>query len=270
LATFGGDGTILQASSIFASLPSVPPVLAFAMGTLGFLGEWQFSDYQKAFRQVYMSRAESFKPGRTDGPPGSRVLLRHRLKVGIYDGAGRRLALPDAESYHALNEVLLHRGSEPQLIRVDVMVNGQLLTEGVADGMLISTPTGSTAYALSAGGSIIHPAVPSLMITPVCPRSLSFRPLVLPDNVEVILKLSEGNRAKHIEVAVDGISRVEGLGEGTEVRVTGEYVHRGPDGWVGGVPCLMGGGITNNDDGWVGGLNSLLKFNYAFGEKVDV
>ena len=263
VATFGGDGTILRASSIFASVSNVPPVLAFSMGTLGFLGEWKFADYQRAFRKVY----ESSPMG--SSAQNARILLRHRLRVGIYDDAGRRLALPDAEGSHALNEVLLHRGSAPQLIRVDVRVNGQLLTQGVADGMLISTPTGSTAYALSAGGSIIHPLVPSLMLTPVCPRSLSFRPLVLPNNVEVVLTLSRENRAKHVEVAVDGTRRVTGLGAGAEIRVTGENVYKQQDGWIGGVPCLMGSDTAGDGGGWVGGLNSLLKFNYPLGENVD-
>jgi len=288
------------------------------MGTLGFLGEWKFSDYKRAFREVYMSGAPAsereavlsadtpLRKGYEEyaGPEeekegdgwtgirgkglgthrGARVLLRNRLKVGIYSRSGEALSLSGSpspsgdEKYlvndtHALNEVLLHRGADPHLAIVDVVVNGRFLTESVGDGMIISTPTGSTAYSLSAGGSIIHPLVPSLLLTPICPRSLSFRPLVLPANVEIVLRLSEKNRGRRVEVSVDGMSREGGLEVGGEIRVSGEEIVRGvgEEGWRGGVPCLMrgdGGGKGGaGDDGWVGGLNGLLKFNYPFGEE---
>ena len=264
VATFGGDGTILQASSCYSAVADVAPVLAFNMGTLGFLGEWKSADHRRVFRQVYHSAAGA--PQRADSPP-ARVLLRHRLRAGVFDAVGRLVHMPHGDGAHALNEVLMHRGAAPQLIRVDVSVNGRLLTEAVADGILISTPTGSTAYSLSAGGSIIHPLVPAMLVTPICPRSLSFRPLVLPANFEVVLRLSRQNRAKNVEVGIDGGRRVEGLETGAELRVTGEQITKTPDGWVGGVPCIMRGGETGNDDGWVSGLNSLLKFNYPFGEQ---
>lgn len=113
------------------------------------------------------------------------------------------------------------------------------------------------------------------MVTPICPRSLSFRPLVLPGEATVGLKLADGGRGKGCEVSIDGVRR-EGLGIGMEARVWGESVGRGRDvggdgdgdAWVGGVPCVMrGGGDGAGDEGWVGGLNGLLKFNYPFGEE---
>ena len=230
----------------------------------------------------------------------ARVLLRNRLKVGIYSPNGDRLPLspvvrgppyplPTIPSssltaqgthrssvdqtrlpitdIHALNEVLIHRGADPHLTIIDVLVNNRFLTEAVADGMIISTPTGSTAYSLSSGGSIIHPLVSSLLLTPICPRSLSFRPLVLPANVDVVLRLSEKNRGRSVEVSVDGVRRQGGLEVGGEVRVRGEEIEKRSEGWKGGVPCLMRGGESGGDDGWVGGLNGLLKFNYPFGEE---
>ena len=211
---------------------------------------------------------------------GARVLLRHRLKVGIFpsfsssssywsSSSAATQSRPGSGSpvQHAMNEVLLHRGSDPHLAHISVLVNGRLLTEAVGDGMLVSTPTGSTAYSLSAGGCIVHPLVSSLVITPICPRSLSFRPLVLPANVEVVLRLGEKNRGKEVEFSVDGVRREGGVGVGMEVRVSGEEVAGGIEGWRGGVPCLMRGGVDSGDDGWVGGLNGLLKFNYPFGEE---
>lgn len=168
-----------------------------------------------------------------------------------------------------MNEVIIHRGRDPHLAVVEVSVGGRFLTEAVADGMIVSTPTGSTAYSLSSGGSIIHPLVPSILLTPVCPRSLSFRPLVLPAGTPVTLKLSEKNRGRELEVSIDGVRRSETMGVGMEVRVTGEELKRSKGGQPGGVPCIMrrGGTTEEGDDGWVGGLNGLLKFNYPFGEE---
>ncbi|KAH6641360.1 ATP-NAD kinase-like domain-containing protein [Chaetomium tenue] len=336
VTTMGGDGTILRAASLFSMHNSVPPILSFSMGTLGFLGEWKFSEYKRAWRECYMSGCSvaiedlgdqhtsaavpGTQPGATSGfvpLPGwdnvrgngqcmglsrtSKVLLRNRLRVGIYDSEGRNIneqllpttvAEPDLGTstgsggstgtdtttnpphLHAINEVSIDRGSHPHLAIIDIYVNGHFLTEAVADGILISTPTGSTAYSLSAGGSIVHPLVKSLLITPISPRSLSFRPLVLPLHTKVVLKLSRRNRGRELPVSIDGKRRV-GVTIGMEVRVEGERLEKGREGWRGGVPCLIrasstrgaeGDGIAEDDDSWVGGLNGLLKFNYPFGE----
>lgn len=295
VVTFGGDGTILHAASLFASSSRVPPVLSFSMGTLGFLGEWKFSEHKRAFRETYMSGSETERRhslsdatdtkgggpdytgwssvrGKTLGSSrGARVLVRHRLRVGVFDAQGKRLTSNggSAGDVHAMNEVLLHRGRHPHLAIVDVFVGGRFLTEAVADGMIISTPTGSTAYSLSSGGSIIHPLVPSLLLTPICPRSLSFRPLVLPARTPITLRLSEKNRGRDIEVSIDGARREHGIGIGAELRVSGENIVQSNAVWTGGIPCIMrrGNMTTDGDDGWVGGLNGLLKFNYAFGEE---
>jgi len=267
---------------------------------LGFLGEWKFAEFKRAFREVYMSGAGAGSPlfqdqkhphvqtmvdetgdivtgwssirGKSMGPTrSSKVLLRNRLKVGVFDADGQRVigdntsesALGDV---HAMNEVIIHRGKEAHLAIIEVFVGGRFLTEAVADGMIISTPTGSTAYSLSSGGSIIHPLVSSLLMTPICPRSLSFRPLVLPGNTPITLRLSEKNRGRELEVSIDGRRRSRGVGVGMEVRVNGEFISKGKE-WIGGVPCVMrhAKSGTEDDDGWVGGLNGLLKFNYPFG-----
>ncbi|KAI9677408.1 MAG: NADH kinase pos5 [Caeruleum heppii] len=304
-ATLGGDGTILHASSLFALTTNVPPILSFSMGTLGFLGEWKFDEYKRAFRETFMSGAGvgdrghltnefdgadgrqnmagvggvtgwSSIRGRSMGHArGARVLLRNRLKVGIFsppDAPSTASDPADAEmnDVFAMNEVIIHRGRDPHLAVIEVYVGGRFLTEAVADGMIISTPTGSTAYSLSSGGSIIHPLVPSLLLTPICPRSLSFRPLVLPASTPVTLRLSEKNRGRELEVSIDGKRRDRGAAVGTEVRVRGEELQIAGREWHGGVPCVMrgaAGSAANGDDGWVGGLNGLLKFNYPFGEE---
>lgn len=327
ITTLGGDGTILRAASHFSMFSAVPPILAFNFGTIGFLAEWKFDEYKRAWREAYMSGSrvsmqdglsphtrvaagekthEPEVPGKGAGwesAPGksmgasraAKILLRHRLKVGVYDPAGQNInsqLLPTTKSQahlpvappedtrlahketppmvHALNELLIHRGPKPHLAIIDIYLNNRFLTEAVADGILLSTPTGSTAYSLSAGGSIIHPLVKSLLITPICPRSLSFRPLVLPLSTKVTLKVSSKNRDGELEVSIDG-KRSAGVPVGAEIRVEGELVGETSDGsWEGGVPCVIcgpgkGDATDYDDDGWVGGLNGLLMFNYPIG-----
>ncbi|CAI6333273.1 unnamed protein product [Periconia digitata] len=301
ICTLGGDGTILRASSLFSHAPNVPPILSFAMGTIGFLGEWKFAEHKRAFREVYMSGASdayanlelpsSSSSGVTSSDPldrplsyadirgkamgtsrTARILLRNRLKVGVFGPDGARINSSIDRDTYALNEVIVHRGISPHLKIVDVFVGGRFLTEGVADGMIISSPTGSTAYSLSSGGSIVHPLVPSLLLTPICPRSLSFRPLVLPANTPITLRLGEKNRGREVDVSIDGRRISEGVGVGMEVRVLGEEVRNAEGEWCGGVPSIVRGtsgmaGEALEEDHWVGGLNALLKFNYPFGDQ---
>lgn len=296
---FGGDGTILHAASLFATSRKVPPILSFSMGTLGFLGEWKFDEYKRAFRETYMSGAGagdrarildtidsenatsdrstwSSTSGRSMGRNrGASVLLRSRLQVEMISESAdhspvEAMAAVSNAPVHAMNEVIIHRGKDPHLAVIDVFIGGRFLTEAVADGMIISTPTGSTAYSLSSGGSIVHPLVPSILLTPVCPRSLSFRPLVLPADAQVTLQLGKKHRGQEVEVSIDGRRRDQGMGFGTSVQVSGERLKHRDGTWCGGVPCILRGDFRSNapsDDSWVGGLNGLLKFNYPFGEE---
>ncbi|KAJ5081365.1 ATP-NAD kinase [Penicillium alfredii] len=300
--TLGGDGTILHASSLFATCSNVPPVLSFSMGTLGFLSEWKFSEFKRAFREVYMSGAgagdrapvleEPLQPalevqesqmgptgwssvrGKSMGSTrGARILMRNRLKVGLFTADGTettpiRGKTDQGQGVYVMNELLIHRGKEPHLAVVDVFVGGRFLTEAVADGIIISTPTGSTAYSLSSGGSIVHPLVPSILLTPICARSLSFRPLVLPSSTPITLRLSEKNRGRELEVSLDGVNLGQGMAVGMEARVWNEEMRHGKNEWHGGVPSVMRRSMGGEaHEGWVGGLNGLLKFNHPFGEE---
>lgn len=311
-STLGGDGTILHAASLFSDSATVPPILSFSMGTLGFLGEWKFQEHKRAFREVLVSGAdashespalENSRIFRDESSPGSRpmptetpasspagwstirgkamgqgrnarVLLRNRLKVGVFSPDGENVknisGACNGGDIFAMNEVIIHRGRDPHLAIVEVYVGGRFLTEAVADGMIISTPTGSTAYSLSSGGSIVHPLVSSLLLTPICPRSLSFRPLVLPGNTPITLRLSEKNRGRKVDVSIDGVLRSEGLSVGMEIRIHAEEVQDKDGNWTGGVPSIVrahAGTTTGSEDSWVGGLNRLLKFNYPMGEE---
>ena len=310
IATFGGDGTVLRAASLFKLHGSVPPILSFSMGTLGFLGEWNFGEHKRAWREMYMSGSDvamgdSGTPrGENDGSDGfgwewmkgksmgiqraSKVLLRHRIKADVFDPSGANIndqlshsmanegveATSDNEVSHhkekspslrAINEITVHRGSHPNLAIIDIYQNGHYVTETIADGILISTPTGSTAYSLSAGGPIIHPLVKSLLITSISPCSLSFRSLVLPLDTKVSLRMSRKNRGRELDLSIDG-KRCAGVSPGTEIRVEGEFVGRAGPGeeWHGGVPCVI---RSEDNDPWVGGLNGLLKFNHPFGRE---
>ena len=117
----------------------------------------------------------------------------------------------------------------------------------------------------------MHPLVNSLLITPICPRSLSFRPLVLPADAPIRVVYEGENRTETIDVSVDGEMRERGLGRGGELIVGAEGVcgenHGEGRTWRGGVPTIIGGRGQGSGDGWVGGLNGLLKFNYPMGEE---
>ena len=94
-------------------------------------------------------------------------------------------AMRPATNLLVLNEVVIDRGPSPYLSNIDLYLDGKLITSVQGDGLIISTPTGSTAYAVAAGASMIHPSVPAIMVTPICPHSLSFRPIVVPAGVEL-------------------------------------------------------------------------------------
>ncbi|KAF4508679.1 hypothetical protein G6O67_005027 [Ophiocordyceps sinensis] len=318
IATFGGDGTVLRAASLFKLHSSVPPILSFRLGTLSFLGEWDFVEHKKAWREMYMSgsdvaardaavprahRGEQGEAGswcaewerlrgKSLGPSrASKILLRHRIKADVFDGEGRNINYQVSDtlasqaksgiggnkestaSLRAVNEISIHRSTYLYPAVIEIYQNGHFLTETAADGILVSTPTGSTAYSLSAGGPIVHPLVSSLLITPICPLSLSFRPLVLPLDTKVSLRMSAKNRERELSLNIDG-RHCANVMSGAEICIEGEFVGRAGPGeeWHGGVPCVV---RTQEDDPWVGGLNGLLKFNNSFsreqagGEEVD-
>ncbi|KAL5039255.1 hypothetical protein BDV3_002631 [Batrachochytrium dendrobatidis] len=190
VVTLGGDGTLLHASSLFPY--RVPPIISFSLGSVGFLLPFEFSDYQIALSRMF-------------GKEGVPVMNRIRLAFSLYDSKANKKLFKDYKhvDLQIMNELTVHRGKHAQLTAVDIFVGNQFLTDVVADGLIISTPTGSTAYSLSAGGPIVHPSVQALLLTPICPRSLSFRPIVLPATAEIRIKLSSMARGD-AEVTVDG------------------------------------------------------------------
>ncbi|TIB77982.1 hypothetical protein E3Q23_00986 [Wallemia mellicola] len=184
--TLGGDGTALHTASLFPTGP-VPPVLSFSTGTLGFLLPFHINSYKSAIDDVLNSNVS--------------VIKRMRLMCTLHDASGG--LIDDLDVTHVLNEVALHRGRYPHLVQIEIYVDGMPLTETVADGLIVSTPTGSSAYSLSAGGPLVHPCVQSIVLTPICPRSLSFRPVILPSDSTVQLRMSTKARSKP-DVSLDG------------------------------------------------------------------
>ncbi|CAI5758216.1 unnamed protein product [Candida verbasci] len=239
LITLGGDGTILHGVSLFSN-SSVPPVLSFAMGTLGFLLPFDFKNFKQCFSMVYENR--------------SKALHRNRLECHVY----REKKTENREMIHAMNEITIHRGSLPNLTALDIYIDNEFFTTTNSDGIIFSTPTGSTAYSLSSGGSITHPNVPCILLTPICPRSLSFRPLILPSASDIMIKLSDNNRNKNIELIIDGISQND-LQPGDELHITSESI--GNDD-LNGIWC-----VATDRNQWAKDINSLLGFNNSFKNK---
>uniref|UniRef100_W5KFZ5 NAD(+) kinase n=1 Tax=Astyanax mexicanus TaxID=7994 RepID=W5KFZ5_ASTMX len=218
----GGDGTLLYASSLFQG--SVPPVMAFHLGSLGFLTPFKFESYKTEVDKVFEGNAA--------------IVLRSRLKVKVVKGLFQRtkqLSKPEENGtgpqnhispetakitlqLQVLNEVVVDRGPSSYLSNVDLYLDGRLITSVQGDGVIVSTPTGSTAYAAAAGASMIHPNVPAIMVTPICPHSLSFRPIVVPAGVELMITLSPDAR-NTAWVSFDGRKRQE-IQHGDSIKIT--------------------------------------------------
>ncbi|KPP71066.1 NAD kinase-like [Scleropages formosus] len=187
----GGDGTLLYASSLFQG--SVPPVMAFHLGSLGFLMPFKFETYKTEVAKVFEGNAA--------------ITLRSRLKVKVVKDALQRTGRSYGDEE---NGTVAQAETDGDAGKVTLQLQG--------DGVIVSTPTGSTAYAAAAGASMIHPNVPAIMITPICPHSLSFRPIVVPAGVELMITLSPDAR-NTAWVSFDGRKRQE-IQHGDSIKIT--------------------------------------------------
>lgn len=221
--TLGGDGTVLFTSWLFQRI--VPPVMSFSLGSLGFLTTFQFNQYKEQLNRIM-------------GDAGMRVTMRMRFTCTVYRSAHTATTTStssrstngepvcpvvsnsskiEGETYEVLNELVIDRGPSSYISSLDLYANDSLLTRISADGIILSTPTGSTAYSLSAGGSLIYPDIPAILLTPVCPHTLSFRPMILNDSMELKVSVPSKGRGGAF-VSFDGKGRVE-LAPGDEVVV---------------------------------------------------
>jgi len=195
--TIGGDGTLTWAVSLFRG--AMPPVLSFAAGSLGFLTPFSLDGWVSTLTQLLDLR----QTGRQ-----LPLTCRMRLQVVVHHQSG---VLPrngqESSSkplrIQCLNEVLVHRGQTGSLAKLDVQVDGERVTLLQGDGLILATPTGSTAYSLAAGGSMVHPGVPAILLTPVSPHSLSFRPAMLPQSATVTVTVPMSARSG-AALSIDG------------------------------------------------------------------
>ncbi|XP_011876637.1 PREDICTED: NAD kinase-like isoform X4 [Vollenhovia emeryi] len=202
IVCLGGDGTLLYASLLFQQ--SVPPVMAFHLGSLGFLTPFEFDNFQEQVTNVLEGNAA--------------LTLRSRLRCIIIRKNEDSQPTEPPTNLLVLNEVVVDRGASSYLSNIDLFIDGKHVTSVQGDGLIVSTPTGSTAYAVAAGASMIHPSVPAIMITPICPHSLSFRPIVVPAGVELKISVSPDSRNTSW-VSFDGRNRQE-LFHGDSLKVT--------------------------------------------------
>lgn len=178
VVAIGGDGTILRTARELRG--TGVPILGVNLGRLGFLAEVPADRLEEAFEEVL------------DG----KVQVEERTGLSAY-------AEGEGEGFFAVNDVVLERGASPRMMEVRVFVEGELLGSYLADGVILATPTGSTAYSLSAGGPIVHPKLDALILTPICPHSLSVRPMVLPPDEEVAIRV-RSDRGEDMALTVDG------------------------------------------------------------------
>ena len=201
----GGDGVILHASKLFQG--PVPPLMGFHFGSMGFLTNHPPEQMAQSLLQS-VGRGPKKVANVKGGIP---ITLRMRLECSMVkkrDSKRNGGAGDASHTYTVLNEVLVDRGPSPFLSKIEAYDRGQLITTIQADGVMLATATGSTAYSVSAGGSMVHPNVPAILMTPICPHTLSFRPVVLPDSVEVELRVADDARCS-AWVSFDGKERCE-------------------------------------------------------------
>jgi len=194
VVVLGGDGTLLAA--VRALNGCEVPILGVNLGHLGFLTEI-------ALDELYPT-LEQFVAGRT------ALETRTMLRCSMTRAAG------GSSDFHALNDVVLNKGAVARISDFEVRVDGQYLTTYRGDGLILSTPTGSTGYSLSAGGPIVCPDLPAILLSPICPHTLTHRPLVLGDASRVEVRLLSKNG--EVFLSLDGQAGFE-LEQGDAVHV---------------------------------------------------
>ncbi|MEO6223843.1 MAG: NAD(+)/NADH kinase [Vicinamibacterales bacterium] len=165
---FGGDGTLLAAASAVVHSGARVPVLGVHLGHLGFLTEVRRAELTEALATVLEGRTWT----------ETRLLLEGRVE--------RSGAV--VTSHYALNDIVITRGRLSRMLELDVAVDGEHVCHVRADGLIVATATGSTAYNLSAGGPVMHPGVDAILLTPIAPHTLTNRPIVLPASADIILR----------------------------------------------------------------------------------
>jgi NAD+ kinase len=191
----GGDGTLLAMAKAIAESGRDIPILAVNFGSLGFLTEITRPELHQSLETVIAGRASY----------DLRMMLRATAaRAGV--------------SHMALNDVVFSRTALSRMIELSVSVGDQFVTAVKADGLIVATPTGSTAYNLAAGGPIVHPAMDALVLTPIAPHTLSNRPIVIPAERDVRVSSTSSNAGDEVYVTMDGQTGLP-LQEGDELTI---------------------------------------------------
>lgn len=191
----GGDGTFLRTASIVGS--SGIPVLGINTGRLGFLAAINIADVESTLDEIAGGNYQT----------EARTLL----KISSDESAE-----PFGRNIHALNEVAILKQDTASMLAIHAYINNEYLTSYQSDGLVVATPTGSTAYSLSVGGAILSPTTPSLILSAIAPHNLTSRPLVVDDNSRISLRIE--SRSHTFLVSVDGQSQVFDENTGIEIR----------------------------------------------------
>lgn len=258
MIALGGDGTVLHISHLFKNT-ACPPILGFNLCTIGFLLPFSPADWFKVINEVLSGKIGVEERMRLDcfiGESGDEH-KRGGMKDTFESVERNSTTSNSLVDLSAMNEVSLHRNASPHMVAINISIENRFFTQAVADGLIISTPTGSTAYSCSAGGPIVYPSMEAMLLTPICPRSLSFRPLVLPADLHVQLALDPNSRST-AELRVDGISiKTIHPGESIEIRRSDHPIH------------IFSPPNSNAfvHDHWINDLNIMLNFNRAYQSK---
>ncbi len=195
LVVLGGDGTLLRGGALVARRKI--PILGVNLGHLGFLTSCAPADAHLAIERALAGEL----------PLEERL----RLRVEVVRGTGERM------TRCACNDAVVSQGALARLIELDAFLDDRLITRYRADGLIVATPTGSTAYTLAAGGPIVTPEVRAFVVTPICPHALTNRPVVVPATSRVMVRL--GGPAAHVQLTVDG-QWGTGLADGDRVEIS--------------------------------------------------
>ena len=176
----GGDGTLLKAARLYGHQEA--PILGVNLGGLGFLTEISLDELRLLMDRIFQG----------DYQLENRMVLT----AGIIREGEAHPVIP------FLNDVVINKGAVARIIDLETSIGGQFLTSYRGDGLIVATPTGSTAYNLSAGGPILHPALKTILLTPICPFTLTNRPIILQDDAVIDIRL--GTKASEVWLTFDG------------------------------------------------------------------
>lgn len=257
----GGDGTVLYASWLFQRV--VPPVISFALGSLGFLTKFDFDDFRKTLDETFnhgltvslrlrleatVMRAQSTRDRDSTQNDSDDEDAANLVEELIGSKANDHTTHTPEATHDILNDLVIDRGPNATMSSIEVFGDNYHLTTIQADGVCVSTPTGSTAYNLAAGGSLCHPDNPVVCLTAICAHTLSFRPIVLPDTVVLRIGVPYDARTGSW-VSFDGKERLE-LKAGDYVTVSAS---RFP------FPTVLPLGRGGED--WIDSLSKTLNWN---------